>query len=122
MRLQTTQLRELDLGGCTALARMSLPLLEAPVDQLRAAAAAAPQVGLYWGFWAFYRFAGSPSRGDLRFSPTWALVRMVLPLLEAPADPPRAAARSAPQVGTSPAKIFRVSALREGRIQTVSWT
>ncbi|KAK9841964.1 hypothetical protein WJX81_001509 [Elliptochloris bilobata] len=44
VRLSTTQLRQLDLGNCGKLARLAMPLLEAPAAQLRAAAEAAPEV------------------------------------------------------------------------------
>lgn len=44
VRLGATQLHELDIAGCGKLARLAMPLLEAPLAQLRAAADAAPKV------------------------------------------------------------------------------
>lgn len=44
VRLGATHLQDLDMAGCGKLARLAMPLLEAPVSQLRAAAEAAPKV------------------------------------------------------------------------------
>ena len=44
VRLGATHLQDLDMAGCGKLARLAMPLLEAPVAQLRAAAEAVPKV------------------------------------------------------------------------------